>query len=114
MSVAHLVLVPSRRRVHSYLFNLRDLSRVFQGMFAIDVDATLDSEFTLLALWKHECMRVFSDKLVNHQDKAWFKSCLDKVTEAKWGAEAASAVADEAHFVDYMREAPEDPETGEL
>ena len=47
-------LLPTPAKFH-YLFNLRDLSRVFQGIFAIDVTTTLDSSFTLLALWKHEC-----------------------------------------------------------
>ena len=61
-------LLPTPAKFH-YLFNLRDLSRVFQGIFAIDVEKTLDSSYTLLALWKHECARVFSDKLVDHKDK---------------------------------------------
>ena len=28
---------------------------------------------TVLNLWKHECARVFCDKLTNNKDKDWFK-----------------------------------------
>jgi dynein heavy chain len=30
----------------------------------------------LLALWLHECRRVFADKLVNYEDKGWLDKTL--------------------------------------
>jgi len=110
-------MLPTPAKFH-YLFNLRDLSRVFQGIFAIDVENTLDSAFTLLALWKHECMRVFSDKLVDKKDKAWFAKEIFVVLEGytgKFGADIERlANEDQIYFIDFMRDADEDPETGEL
>ena len=110
-------LLPTPAKFH-YLFNLRDLSRVFQGIFTIDVTTTLDSSFTLLALWKHECERVFSDKLVDHKDKNWFAKEIFTVLEqfsGKFGADIEKLKGQEKiYFVDFMRDADEDPETGEL
>lgn len=37
--------------------------------------AVTSPEGYLLALWLHECRRVFADKLVNYDDKGW----VDKV-----------------------------------
>ena len=33
-------------------------------------------EAYLLGLWLHECRRVFSDKLVNYDDKGWVEKML--------------------------------------
>jgi hypothetical protein len=78
-------MLPTPAKFH-YLFNLRDLSRVFQGIFNIDVKETLTDSFMLLALWKHECMRVFSDKLVDKKDKAWFakEKIADWANDERW------------------------------
>jgi len=113
-------MLPTPAKFH-YLFNLRDLSRVFQGIFAIDVKETLQSSFTLLALWKHECMRVFSDKLIDYKDKDWFAKeifvVLDGFSNA-FGADVSKLKEKEQttgqiYFIDFMREPGEDPETGE-
>jgi dynein heavy chain len=110
-------MLPTPAKFH-YLFNLRDLSRVFQGIFAIDVTKTLDSSYTLLALWKHECMRVFSDKLVDKKDKAWFAKEIFNVLDAfssQYGADIEKLKSvEQIYFVDFLRDADEDPETGEL
>ncbi len=45
---------------------------------------TKDPSFFLMALWRHECERVFEDKLVNPDDKAVFHNLLDKVTVEKF------------------------------
>merc|ERR1719386_670933 len=66
-------LLPTPSRFH-YLFNMRELSRVFQGVMECPVECVKD-EHTLVALWKHENTRVFADKLSRQQDKNF----LDKV-----------------------------------
>ena len=43
-----------------------------------------DPNFFLMALWRHECERVFEDKLVNYDDKKVFHDLLDKVTIEKF------------------------------
>lgn len=113
-------MLPTPAKFH-YLFNLRDLSRVFQGIFAVDVVETLTSSFNLLALWKHECTRVFSDKLVDHQDKSWFGKELFNVLDgfsSSFAADISMLKEREqsngtTYFVDFLRPPGEDPETGE-
>jgi hypothetical protein len=35
-----------------------------------------------LRLWYHECLRVFSDRLVSHEDRSWFQAMMgDKIKE---------------------------------
>lgn len=51
-----------------YIFNLRDLSRIYEGL----TRSTLDKFFNkdqFLRLWRNEVTRVFSDKLITKEDK---------------------------------------------
>jgi dynein heavy chain len=54
------------------LFNLRDVSRVFQGLTLVK-QATLSSPEILVKLWVHEFQRVFEDRLINEKDKSFIK-----------------------------------------
>jgi len=104
-------MLPTPAKFH-YIFNLRDLSRVFQGIFMCSTTEVKD-ELTLLALWKHEALRVFSDRLVNAEDKKWFDDTVMKVLEETTGGGKASKLKQEPYFVDFLRPPGEDPETGE-
>ena len=63
-------MLPTPAKFH-YIFNLRDLSRVFQGVFQCDVKAVIKEPLALYRLWVHECQRVFADRLINLEDKGW-------------------------------------------
>jgi dynein heavy chain len=41
-------------------------------------------ELFLVALWRHECERVFEDKLINYPDKKIFHDMLDRMTKEKF------------------------------
>ncbi len=41
-------------------------------------------ELFLIGLWRHECERVFEDKLINNNDKKVFHDILDRVTKEKY------------------------------
>uniref|UniRef100_G3TQL9 Dynein axonemal heavy chain 1 n=1 Tax=Loxodonta africana TaxID=9785 RepID=G3TQL9_LOXAF len=73
-------LLPTPAKSH-YTFNLRDLSKVFQGMLMAEA-AKVEDEVQLLRLWYHENCRVFRDRLVNEEDRNWFdqllKSCIER------------------------------------
>lgn len=38
----------------------------------------------MIGLWRHECERVFEDKLINYKDKKVFHDILDRVTKEKF------------------------------
>ena len=89
-------LLPTPAKFH-YIFNIRELSRVFQGICAVaqkyeynviknttQLKEKIRQELFLIALWRHECERVFEDKLINNNDKKVFHDILDRVTKEKF------------------------------
>ncbi|XP_055262069.1 dynein axonemal heavy chain 2 isoform X3 [Moschus berezovskii] len=66
--------LPTPAKIH-YLFNLRDISKVFQGMLRANKDFH-DTKSSITRLWIHECFRVFSDRLVDAADMEAFVSIL--------------------------------------
>ncbi|CAM6094963.1 unnamed protein product [Calypogeia fissa] len=79
-------LLPTPAKSH-YTFNLRDLSKVIQGVLRADTKTTTDVK-QVIKLWIHEAMRVFQDRLINDEDRAWFRGCLkiqlDKYFQITW------------------------------
>lgn len=67
-------LLPTPTKSH-YTFNLRDLSKVFQGILEIEFDHLPNKE-TLVSLWVHETQRIFFDRLVDDKDRNWFFELL--------------------------------------
>uniref|UniRef100_W5LYK9 Dynein axonemal heavy chain 1 n=1 Tax=Lepisosteus oculatus TaxID=7918 RepID=W5LYK9_LEPOC len=65
-------LLPTPAKSH-YTFNLRDLSKVFQGILMAEASST-GEKLLLLRLWYHESCRVFQDRLVSPEDRRWFLS----------------------------------------
>ncbi|XP_068615161.1 dynein axonemal heavy chain 2-like [Brachionichthys hirsutus] len=68
--------LPTPAKIH-YLFNLRDMSKVFQGLLRAHPDFH-DTKTNITRLWIHECFRVFSDRLVDHGDREVFIGMLEK------------------------------------
>ncbi|KAL2653916.1 hypothetical protein R1flu_022044 [Riccia fluitans] len=67
-------LLPTPMKSH-YTFNLRDLSKVIQGVLRADPKTTTELK-PVIKLWIHEAMRVFQDRLINDEDRTWFKNIL--------------------------------------
>ena len=62
-----------------YVWNMRELARIFQGILRTPKQS-ISSEEVLGNLWRHECLRVFADKLANKQDKDAFNAELGRLT----------------------------------
>ncbi|KAM3621055.1 uncharacterized protein V6R79_005381 [Siganus canaliculatus] len=67
--------LPTPAKAH-YLFSIRDISKVFQGLLRADSEFH-DTKKNLTRLWIHECFRVFSDRLVDQQDMDDFVALLE-------------------------------------
>ncbi|XP_069366837.1 dynein axonemal heavy chain 11 [Paralichthys olivaceus] len=66
--------LPTAIRFH-YIFNLRDLSNIFQGiLFALP--ESIRYPMDLVHLWLHESSRVYSDKLMEEKDVELFNKIL--------------------------------------
>jgi len=59
-------LLPTPAKSH-YIYNLRDISKVFQGISKASYKS-IENDGDFLKLWAHECMRVFQDRLINEAD----------------------------------------------
>jgi len=66
--------LPTPAKCH-YLFNMRDIAKVTQGLLLAD-KAFIDTKDTGLRLWSHECMRVFSDRFIDHSDIVTFRGLI--------------------------------------
>lgn len=94
-------LLPTPAKFH-YVFSLRDLSRIWQGMVGT-LSTVIDKESVLMLLWKHECTRVFSDRFTIQNDKDWFDEELIRVVADILGEKYVNMLDQEPAFVDFMR-----------
>jgi len=110
-------MLPTPAKFH-YVFNMRDLSRVFQGMLAVPHDSvntggtrgkegtyTVTPPSTLVNVWKHECERVFMDKLTNYTDKDKCAAGINEtLAEVFDEAVVAGIPEQELLMVNFLRE----------
>lgn len=134
-------MLPTPSRFH-YIFNMRDLSRIFQGILHAPVEIYQgyrgqDMLILFIHLWRHECERVLSDKLTNYTDKQWVSDHMATIIASRLGGEIAqhfpavqvnserkdkdqhgsTSRADSSpkfNFVNFLRDAKVDEETDEI
>jgi len=104
-------MLPTPQKSH-YTFNLRDLSKVLQGLLMLRPDRC-DSVETMTRLWVHESMRVFHDRLVNIRDKTWFKELVIELLkrnfkthwtlEELFGSDSDDPNSSPLLFADFLR-----------
>jgi dynein heavy chain len=70
-------MLPTPAKFH-YVFNLRDLSRITQGIIQV-TEKSCNTPERLVALWANECYRVIPDKFINQEDKDWFAAAIVRI-----------------------------------
>ena len=60
-------LPPTPSKFH-YIFNLRDLSRIYNGL-VLTTPERFSNVNQLIRVWRNEAMRVISDRLIDVEDK---------------------------------------------
>ncbi|XP_077383165.1 dynein axonemal heavy chain 5 isoform X2 [Festucalex cinctus] len=100
-------MLPTPAKFH-YVFNLRDLSRVWQGMLNTTAEV-VNSTQVLLSLWKHECKRVIADRFIMPEEVEWFDQALAKLVGDTLGDKGKNCVdlGVDSYFVDFLRDTPE-------
>eukprot|EP00210_Caulerpa_lentillifera_P005286 g5050.t1 len=71
------VLPPTPSRFH-YIFNLRDLSRIFEGLLSSHPLGVKTND-GFIRLWRNECLRVFHDRLICNEDRDLVDSKLKDI-----------------------------------
>jgi len=108
-------MLPTPSKFH-YIFNMRDVSRVFQGLLSTPLDVISTPEM-LMTLWRHECEREFSDKLVSMKDKSFYKKTILEIMRREFGDDVAQfhrELKEDIAFVNFLEDDKIDPDTGEL
>jgi hypothetical protein len=103
-------MLPTPAKFH-YIFNLRDLSRITQGLLCATPGVVSDAP-VLLRLWRHECARVLPDKFVSAEDRKWFAGATQRTLMRHLPTELAEAGGVETYWVDFLREEEDEPALG--
>ena len=75
-------LRPTPSKFH-YLFNLRDVSKVFQGIL-MTKNKSIHTAELFTHLWIHEVSRVFADRLIDQNDILWLNNLIVKLVSNKF------------------------------
>ena len=99
-------LLPTPDKPH-YTFNLRDISRVMQGVLQAQRNY-YDSRDSMIRLWVHETNRIFSDRLTNTTDKEYFVALVSERLSANFQIDYGKLFKGDGptSFGDFMREKP--------
>ncbi|KAF1318062.1 Dynein heavy chain, partial [Globisporangium splendens] len=120
-------LLPTPAKFH-YIFNMRELSRVFQGILLTPPEtftsgggirvvqgklAKMEPGQVVLLTWKHECDRVFCDKLTNHKDKEIYGNYMKELAKNHHGDEFEVFCRQQYNMVSFLCD-PEEDEDGAI
>ena len=99
-------MLPTPAKFH-YVFDLRDISRIWQGLLRAESEV-ISTSSKLIALWWHEVTRVIADRFIDFDEKKWMMNTLNEIAKELGGDDAASNLCtSEPFFVDFLRDPPE-------
>ncbi|CAF0874531.1 unnamed protein product [Adineta ricciae] len=97
--------LPTPAKFH-YIFNLRDLSRIWEGILQIESEQCQNGLEDYFQLWKHECTRVLGDRLILPMETEWFRKELYRVAKQAFGDVYKLPVEEESevYFANFLRD----------
>uniref|UniRef100_A0A8C2YDG1 Dynein axonemal heavy chain 5 n=1 Tax=Coturnix japonica TaxID=93934 RepID=A0A8C2YDG1_COTJA len=107
--ITKLKMLPTPAKFH-YVFNLRDLSRIWQGMLNTTSEVINEPKVStvLIKLWKHECKSVIADRFTTLEDVKWFDRAVTKLIEEEFEGKTTLLNPEiDAFFVDFLRDVPQ-------
>ena len=75
-----------------YMFNLRDLARITQGLLALKPYEGMNATTILPKLFLHEVTRVIGDRLVNEEDKQWLLDACGETIEKSFSGHTLNKI----------------------
>jgi len=84
-------LLPTPSKSH-YLFNLRDIWKVFLGNCSLSVKNS-NNALTVGRCWCHEIQRVFGARLTDQGDISWLKDQLERAIVNNFGMDVEEVFA---------------------
>ncbi|TRY94050.1 hypothetical protein DNTS_011956 [Danionella cerebrum] len=100
-------LPPTPSKFH-YIFNLRDLSRVYHGLTLTNPERfTTVTQF--VRVWRNECLRVFHDRLINETDKNLVQGHIKNLIGEHFPSDLESAMRGPILFGDYRTALKSEP-----
>ncbi|XP_037672459.1 dynein heavy chain 10, axonemal isoform X6 [Choloepus didactylus] len=92
-------LPPTPSKFH-YIFNLRDLSRVFNGLVLTNPER-FQTVTQMVRVWRNECLRVFHDRLINEADKKLVQDHIGSLVEEHFNDDLEVVMRDPILFGDF-------------
>ncbi|KAF4798840.1 Dynein-1-alpha heavy chain, flagellar inner arm I1 complex [Turdus rufiventris] len=92
-------LPPTPSKFH-YIFNLRDLSRVYNGLVLTDSER-FHTVTQMVRVWRNECLRVFHDRLINEADKELVQGHIKNLVEEHFTDDLEYVMRDPVLFGDF-------------
>nr|XP_061803884.1 dynein axonemal heavy chain 10-like [Nerophis lumbriciformis] len=92
-------LPPTPAKFH-YIFNLRDLSRVYNGL-TLTTPQKFATASIFVRVWRNECLRILHDRLIDEKDKAYVQGIIKNLVEENFKANMDDVMKDPVLFGDY-------------
>eukprot|EP01135_Chromosphaera_perkinsii_P002697 Nk52_evm65s226 gene=Nk52_evmTU65s226 len=92
-------LPPTPSKFH-YIFNLRDLSRVYQGI-SLSTPDRYENAAQFGRLWRNEVMRVFYDRLISEGDRTFVGGVAEDLIKTNFAGQSADVMRDPLLYGDF-------------
>eukprot|EP00062_Callorhinchus_milii_P021625 gi/632978548/ref/XP_007905975.1/ PREDICTED: dynein heavy chain 10, axonemal [Callorhinchus milii] len=92
-------LPPTPSKFH-YIFNLRDLSRIFNGL-VLTTPERFHTTSQMVRVWRNEALRVFHDRLIDEVDKTLVQGRIEEIIRKYFPADLEVAMRDPILYGDY-------------